>query len=126
MQIPVVLGCLLAAAWQSLPHDQKARKKRTLDLPGLIVLALMMASFLLFIDRANKGGILQPRLTFAFAVSFIVLAVIFAAIESFWAENPLVPPALIFKQRAGPNYAIQIFLLIAQFSVSPLFRWRQS
>ena len=82
--------------------------------------ALTMASFLVLIDRADKGGILQQKIALAFAVAFIAFAIVFAAIETFWAENPLIPPGLIIKQRAGPCYAIQVLLLTAQFSVSSI------
>lgn len=108
----------MVALWQSLPCAQSARKGRKLDVLGLFALSFLMASFLLFVDSAGKDDGFQHSFAPLFAATFVAFAVALALIESYYAENPLISPALIAKERVGPYYAVQTLLLVAQFGVS--------
>lgn len=84
-QVPIVLGCLATASWQSLPTPlASGRKKRHLDVLGLVAFALMMSSFLLFVDFAGKSGELRSPVVVTLAVSFVFSAIAFLLIEVYW------------------------------------------
>ena len=118
-QVPIVLGCLTTAIWQSLPTSlASGRKKRHLDMLGLVAFALMMSSFLLFVDFAGKSGELRSPVVITLAVSFVFSGIAFLLIEVYWANSPMIAPSLLKQANVGSYFAVQILLLIAQFAVS--------
>lgn len=117
MQIPIVLGCFITALWQSLPKVESKRKKRTLDVLGLIAVTMTLIFFLLLMDIAGKGGNLRSPLFIVLAVSFALSAAAFVLVETYWAKCPIISPSLIIQEKLGSYFAVQILLLIAQFSV---------
>jgi len=118
-----VLGCLVIAIRQSLPDSiASSRKKRQLDVLGLVAFALMMSSFVLFVDFAAKKGGLQNPLVIALAASFVFSAIAFLLIEVYWAKNPVISPSLMKHGKVGSYLGVQVLLLVAQFTVSDHFK----
>lgn len=97
---------------------ESKRKKRTLDVLGLIALAMTMLSFLLLVDIAGKGFSLRTPLFIGLGVSFALSGITFILIETYWAQSPIISPNLIIQEKVGSYFVVQTLLLIAQFSVS--------
>ncbi|MCJ1277035.1 hypothetical protein MMC21_004844 [Puttea exsequens] len=112
-----VLGCLAVALWQSLPEIEKGRKKRRLDALGLTAFAFMMASFLLFVDSAGKEDGVDNPIALAFGAAFVAFAIAFVLTEIYWTKGPMIPLSLFSKGQVGPYFAVQMLLLIAQFTL---------
>ncbi|KAL8709499.1 MAG: hypothetical protein Q9220_005741 [cf. Caloplaca sp. 1 TL-2023] len=120
-QAVIVAVLFIVALSQSLPSDADSpskpskKKKRQLDVPGLLTFALTMAAFLLLVDRGSKDQplhvvIILSVMTAAFAIAFLL-------IEKFWATSPLIPLSLLKEGGAGFNFAVQILVLVAQFGM---------
>ena len=105
------------ALWQSLPEIEKGRKKRRLDALGLTAFAFMMASFLLFVDSAGKEDGVDNPIALAFGAAFVAFAIAFVLTEIYWTKGPMIPLSLFSKGQVGPYFAVQMLLLIAQFTV---------
>ena len=108
----------MTALGQSLPKVKSKREKRTLDVLGLVVLAMTMVSFLLLVDFVGKSTNLRSWLFVALAVSFALCGVSFVLVETYWARNPVISPKIIIQKKAGSFFVVQTLVLIAQFSVS--------
>ena len=108
----------MTASWQSLPEVKTKHEKRTLDVLGLIALAMTMMSFLLLVDIVGKDANLRSWRFVALAVSFALSAVSFVLVETYWAQNPVISPNLIIQKKVGSYFVVQTLILVAQFSVS--------
>ena len=106
------------ALWQSLPKVESKRKKRTLDVLGLIAFAMTMVSFLLLVDIIGKGVDLKDPPVIATAVFLALATVTFVLVETYWADSPIIPLTLIVQEKVGSYFMVQTLLLIAQISVS--------
>ena len=121
-QVPIVFVCFIAAASQSLapPDDQKstAGNERKLDVLGLLAFALSMSSLLALVERgSNEDNVTHDPITIALAVSFVVFALALVLVETCWATNPVIPPALLRRTWVGAFCAVQVLLFVAQFGV---------
>ena len=52
------------------------------------------------------------------AVALVLFAGAFLLIEIYWAAQPIISPTLIKKEGVAPYLMAQIFLLVAQVTVS--------
>ena len=115
----------MVAISQSLPKvDEvflKGRKKRQLDLTGLVTFACMITSFLLLVDLLGQGMSLNSLPIISLGVALTLFAVSFLLVEIYLAAQPIISPSLIKKEGVGPYYMMQIFLLTAQLTVSHTF-----
>ena len=78
---------------------------------------MTMISFLLLVDIAGKGANPRSPLFIAIALSLTLSAAAFVLVETYWAQSPIISPALIVQGEVRSYFAVQTLLLIAQFSV---------
>lgn len=118
-----MLVCFIAAVSQSLPRPkflEGGRKKRELDLLGLLTFTFMMSSFLLLVDLGGRGTLMNTPNMISLLVVFACSATCFILVEAFWAKQPMLSPTLLRKAGVASHYILQVLLLCAQFSVSVL------
>lgn len=121
-----MLVCFIAATSQSLPRPEfleDGRKKRELDLLGLLTFTFVMVSFLLLVDLGGQGTMMNTPIMISLVVVFGFSAICFTTVEAFWAKRPMLSPALLRKAGVASHYILQVLLLCAQFSVSALTCW---
>ena len=80
--------------------------------------ALTMLSFLLFVNFAGKKGGAPSPVLILLALSFVFFAIAFLLIEIYLAANPMIPFSMLKQDRLGFYFAVQVLLLVAQFTVS--------
>lgn len=85
---------------------------------GLAAFALMMSSFLILVDFAGKDGGTRNPVMIVLAAAFVLSATAFLLIEVYWANSPIISPSLLKHNNVGLYLAVQILLLVAQFTVS--------
>ena len=116
-----MLVCFVLAVSQSLPQPEfleGGRKKRELDLLGLLIFALMLSFLLSLVDLGGRGTAMGSPTTISLLLLFAVSAVGFGLVEVFWAKQPILSPSLLRQAGVASCYLLQILLLCAQFSVS--------
>ncbi|KAL8951564.1 MAG: hypothetical protein Q9222_002474 [Ikaeria aurantiellina] len=118
-QAVIVTACFVVALSQSLPSatdsPSQPKKKRQVDVLGLLTFGITMASFLVLVDRGSKDQPLPVVVTLA--VMTAAFATAFLLIESYWATAPLIPLSLLKQGGAGFYFAVQILLLVAHFGM---------
>ena len=103
-----------------------AKKKRSVDYPGLILFAAMLTGFLLTLDFAGQGVSIKATAMIVTLVLFAASTIAFFLTEIYFVEKPLIPFSLLRNKGLGVQLLIQILLLNSQFSVRrPLscFSW---
>lgn len=121
-----MLVCFFAAVSQSLPRPEfleGGRKKRKLDVLGLLTFIIMMSSFLLLVDFGGRGTVMKTPTVISLLVVFAFSAICFILVESFWAKQPMLSAMLLRKSGVASHYILQILLLCAQFGVSAFSSW---
>ncbi|MCJ1230374.1 hypothetical protein MMC12_007047 [Toensbergia leucococca] len=119
-ELSVVLVCFVLAVSQSLPKPEfleGGRKKRELDLLGLLMLAVMLSSLLLLVDLGGRGTAMGSPTMISLLVLFAFSAVCLGLVEVFWAKQPMLSPSLLRKAGLASCYLLQALLLCAQFSI---------
>ncbi|MCJ1230460.1 hypothetical protein MMC12_007134 [Toensbergia leucococca] len=119
-ELSIVLVCFVLAVSQSLPQPEfleGGRKKRELDLLGLLIFALMLSFLLSLVDLGGRGTAMGSPTTISLLLLFAVSAVGFGLVEVFWAKQPILSPSLLRQAGVASCYLLQILLLCAQFSI---------
>ena len=115
-----MLICFMLAISQSLPRPdflQSGRKKRELDLLGLLIFAGMLSSLLLLLDLVGRGTAFNSPAIISLITIFAFTAICFVLVEVFWAKQPVLSPSLLKQRGVASQYTLQVLLLCAQFSV---------
>jgi hypothetical protein len=90
-------------------------KIRRVDFIGAIVLASTISALLLALDFATKEGPMWRALIST--LLFLFLAVIFWAVERFYAKEPILPIELITNRDTITPYLIVGVQIAAEFGV---------
>ncbi|MCJ1350951.1 MAG: hypothetical protein MMC33_000933 [Icmadophila ericetorum] len=94
-----------------------AKKKRSVDYPGLILFAAMLTGFLLTLDFAGQGVSIKATAMIVTLVLFAASTIAFFLTEIYFVEKPLIPFSLLRNKGLGVQLLIQILLLNSQFSI---------
>ena len=94
-----------------------AKKKRSVDFPGLLLFAAMLIGFLLTLDLAGRGVSIRDTVMMFSLVLLVTSGIAFFMIEKYLVEKPLIPYSLLKNKGFGVQLLIQILLLNSQFSV---------
>lgn len=83
------------------------RRKRQLDVTGIVAFALMTLAFLMLLDLgARADGWDDPLVIISFA-GFLLFGILFMLIEAYWATTPIIPLRLLKNPRVGLQYLVQ-------------------
>lgn len=99
-----VLG-LLVLMWKY--HDHQKPHSTSLDLPGIAALSLGSMALLAVVSGVGPGG-LDDRLAIALLVVTVISTIFFIYHER-RAENPVMPPELMFNRDIGPSIIATFF-----------------
>ncbi|KAK3324412.1 major facilitator superfamily domain-containing protein [Cercophora scortea] len=97
---------------------QQSKLKR-IDFSGSISLGLANVSLLLFLDRVQRSPKdLLNSLSAIFPLStWVALLLVFIAVESFWAREPILPLRLLARRNVVSAYSIQFLQTAAQMAL---------
>ncbi|KAL8731087.1 MAG: hypothetical protein Q9166_003615, partial [cf. Caloplaca sp. 2 TL-2023] len=99
------------------PAKAAGNSKRRFDVLGLMAFAITMASFLMLLDLGSKEVHFANPKTIVLVVACAISAIMFVLIEAYWATNPMISLSLLRHKGQGSYFAIQVLLLIAQFTM---------
>ena len=94
-----------------------AKKKRSVDFPGLLLFAAMLIGFLLTLDLAGRGVPIRDTVMMFSLVLLVTSCIAFFMTETYLVEKPLIPYSLLKNNGFGVQLLVQILLLNSQFSV---------
>lgn len=126
-QFPVALIGLALVVWKlpepqsqqtldSWIEDQEASKLSRIDFAGAVTLVGTVLTGLLSVDVAMKGE--MPLVAASLIIVFLISLVSFVLVEKYYAEEPILPLALISQRDVLTSYLIVGLQSAGQFGVS--------